>query len=354
MEQFSMFNDIKEKSTDWKWTFKDYPSKNGLKVFSFFACGGGSTMGYKLCGCEVIGCNEIDPKINKIYVANHNPKYNFCEDIRDFNKREDLPEELYELDILDCSPPCSTFSVAGKREKGWGKEKKFREGQKLQTLDDLVFISIDSVAKLRPKVAIMENVEGLTLGKAWKYVQEIYKRFNDIGYKVKHWLVKGETIGLPQTRHRVFFVATRLNFDLNNINMYFNYEEVLYGTYKSNHEKIAKGKMATAIKQILPNEKINECMYRIYGVNSGITHRMAYNNKVFPTQIADHGDIWTENGNHPSEIDVIHSSSFPEDFNFCGNKPEYICGMSVPPLMMKRVVTRLIKSGLFDYKLKEK
>ena len=29
------------KSTDWKWSFKDYPKeKNGLKVFSCFACGG--------------------------------------------------------------------------------------------------------------------------------------------------------------------------------------------------------------------------------------------------------------------------------------------------------------------------
>lgn len=28
-------------STDWKWSFKDYPPKNGLKVFSCFACGGG-------------------------------------------------------------------------------------------------------------------------------------------------------------------------------------------------------------------------------------------------------------------------------------------------------------------------
>lgn len=29
-----------QKATDWKWSMKDYPSKNGLKVFSCFACGG--------------------------------------------------------------------------------------------------------------------------------------------------------------------------------------------------------------------------------------------------------------------------------------------------------------------------
>jgi hypothetical protein len=125
------------KSTDWKWTMaNDYPPSNGIKVFSCFACGGGSTMGYKLAGCEVLGCCEIDPKMNELYVANHHPKYNYCEDIREFNKRDDLPPELYDLDILDGSPPCTTFSMAGDREDSWGKKKKFREGQAEQTLDE--------------------------------------------------------------------------------------------------------------------------------------------------------------------------------------------------------------------------
>lgn len=47
MEQVSMF-DLKGlekfkpiKSTDWKWNMAtDYPPKNGLTVFSCFACGG--------------------------------------------------------------------------------------------------------------------------------------------------------------------------------------------------------------------------------------------------------------------------------------------------------------------------
>ena len=137
------------KSTDWKWSMADdYPKeKNGLKVFSCFACGGGSTMGYKLAGCDVIGCCEIDPKMNEVYIKNHRPKHNFLMDIRDFNKipNEELPEELFNLDILDGSPPCTTFSMAGEREESWGKKKKFREGQAEQTLDDLSFVFIETV-----------------------------------------------------------------------------------------------------------------------------------------------------------------------------------------------------------------
>ncbi len=109
-------------SEEWKWSFKDYPKeKNGLKVFSCFACGGGSTMGYKLSGCEVLGCCEIDKKVNKVYVKNHKPKYNFCEDLRIFNARKDLPDELYNLDILDGSPLFSFFFIW--RQRGCLGEK---------------------------------------------------------------------------------------------------------------------------------------------------------------------------------------------------------------------------------------
>lgn len=119
------------KSDDWNWTFPDYPKKhNNLNVFSCFSCAGGSTMGYKLAGCNVLGNIEIDPKINEIYKINHNPLYNYNMDIREFNKIPDkeLPKELFNLDILDGSPPCTTFSMAGLREDSWGKKKEICRG----------------------------------------------------------------------------------------------------------------------------------------------------------------------------------------------------------------------------------
>lgn len=97
MEKGNTFN--------YKWTLKDANfTKDRGKVFSCFACGGGSTMGYKLAGFDVIGCNEIDPRMNNIYVANHNPKINLLMDIRQMvskAKEKDLPKELYQLDVLD-------------------------------------------------------------------------------------------------------------------------------------------------------------------------------------------------------------------------------------------------------------
>lgn len=118
----------------WDWSLSEVKQDKPVKVFSCFACGGGSCMGYKRAGFEVLGCVEIDPAINEMYRKNLNPKYNFLMDLREFNKLEDIPEELIGVDILDGSPPCTTFSSAGKREETWGKEKVFREGQAKQTL----------------------------------------------------------------------------------------------------------------------------------------------------------------------------------------------------------------------------
>lgn len=351
-EQISFFT--QEVATDWKWTFADYPKeKNGLKVFSCFSCGGGSTMGYKLAGCDVIGNVEIDPRMNKLYLENHKPKYNYCMDIRDFNKLEDLPEELYDLDILDGSPPCTTFSMIGDREKNWGKKKKFREGQTEQTLDDLSFIFIKTAAKLKPKCVIMENVEGLLMGDAWTYVQRIYKEFKEIGYTVKHYLCKGENMGVPQTRHRVFFIAMRndLNFDFDRLNMAFDFAPVLFGEIKSKEGKPINKERRTykILLQAKEGEKsLADTLARVENKpNSLFSRRLIYDDNVCCTIAAGDEFFRFPERTGLSDTDVIHAQTFPENYDFMDQPVIYVCGMSVPPVMLKRIVQRIIESGAF-------
>lgn len=366
METLSLFDFLPEeegkkykaiKSTDWKWTMKDdYPKeKNGLKVFSCFACGGGSTMGYKLAGCEVIGCCEIDPKMNEVYINNHHPKHNFLMDIREFNKLDNLPEELYNLDILDGSPPCTTFSMAGEREDSWGKKKKFREGQAEQTLDDLSFIFNETVAKLKPKVVIMENVEGLIKGEAWSYVQKIYKQLHDIGYSVKHWLVRGENMGVPQKRHRVIFIALRndIDIELETLDMSFNYEPITYGEIKEGSRDITP-KMAELFEYVKKGEKDFVGAWNRKHNPGGKEKRMLFNSivtyddDVIQTCAGDHGSMYDySTKSRVSDKSIANATTFPQDYDFCGRSIPYICGMSVPPIMIKRIVTRLIESGVF-------
>jgi len=282
-------------------------------------------------------------------------------DIREFNKipNEEIPPELFDLDILDGSPPCTTFSMAGDREESWGKKKKFREGQAEQTLDDLSFVFIETVAKLRPRVVIMENVEGLLLGEAWAYVQEIYKQFKGAGYRTKHWLCKGENMGIPQMRHRVFFVSIRedVDFDLDHLDMSFNYEPVLYGEIKTGEGE--KLRPETVINQWLQRVEpgdmnIGDTIVRCGEKEKLFSHKLCWPDRIMPT-IASAGEMLRgEEKTRISTMDIIHGQTFPENFNFVDEKfknIKYICGMSVPPVMIKRIVQRLIEAGVFSYKL---
>ena len=97
---------------NWKLAEANFTKDKG-KVFSCFACGGGSTMGYKLAGFDVIGCNEIDPKVNQVYVTNHAPRFNFLGDIRELRERE-LPPELYNLREFEIKSKNSKLSVIDK------------------------------------------------------------------------------------------------------------------------------------------------------------------------------------------------------------------------------------------------
>ncbi len=336
-------------SNDWNWSFKDYPPKTDLKVFSCFACGGGSTMGYKLAGYDVIGCLEIDKRMNKMYVENHKPKYNFLMDIRDFNNipNEELPKELFNLDILDASPPCTTFSMSGLREQTWGKAKKFREGQKEQTLDDLPYIFIDTVNKLQPKFVVMENVEGIMNGNAWKYVQNIYSKFHKIGYQVKHWLLKGEQMGIPQKRHRVFFIATRLkSVDIERLNMSFLYKPITFAQIKSPEgTKIESENLINLISYSkFGDRNLENACLRSRGKSSFFNYCYVYDEQVAPTMTAHCNNIRWDTKSLLSKSDIISISTFPQDYIFMSDSLDsisYVVGMAVPPVMIKRVAERL-------------
>ena len=348
---------------EWKLSETTFTKDKG-KVFSCFACGGGSTMGYKLAGFDVIGCNEIDPRMNKVYVENHHPKYNFVEGIQTFKLREDLPEELYNLDVLDGSPPCSAFSMSGQREKAWGKKKKFKEGQVAQVLDTLFFDFIDLAEKLQPKVVIAENVRGLLQGNAKNYVREIYNAFDKAGYYPQHFLLNGADMGLPQTRRRAFFVCLRKDLSAPFMRMIDMFHSLPHITMSFNCRKIPVKEICDYKGREIPkgvfyywNYKtpsdrcIGNIAERISKKLTMFNNLLVHDSQICPT-LASKEDclIHYEKPLYFSTPKVCKISSFPLDYNFLEERPHYICGMSVPPIMMANVATNVYEQWLSKLK----
>jgi DNA (cytosine-5)-methyltransferase 1 len=345
----------------YNWNLKDAKfTKDKGKVFSCFACGGGSTMGYKLAGFEVIGHNDIDKKMIEVYKENHNPKYSFLESITTFAKRKDLPKDLYNLDILDGSPPCSSFSMSGNREKDWGKEKVFREGQAEQVLDTLFFDFINLAKELQPKVIIAENVKGLLLGEAKAYVRKIYEEFDKAGYYCQHFLLDASKMGVPQKRERVFFICLRkdlagqfLSFadmftELPTIEMKFNEIEIPYKQIETEEKgKIIHSKLLEVFDQINYGESCGNFFRRTIGRETYFNYKKVHPDKPILTITA--GDCGTFHYNKPyylSNNELIFAGSFPKDYNFLNLKPKYLIGMSVPPIMTAQIASNIYEQWL--------
>lgn len=330
----------------YKWNLLDLKKVklNGLKVFSCFACGGGSTMGYKMSGFEVLGCNEIEPKIAEVYKANHKPKYCYVEPIQSFKNRSDLPEELYNLDILDGSPPCSTFSMAGSREKKWGKLAKFREGQSEQVLSDLFFDFIDLAEKLKPKVVVSENVKGMLQGNAKGYVKEVVKRFKDIGYTTQIFLLNGATMGLPQRRERVFFVSHKTDKKLK---LNFNEPQISVETaFKSIEDINYKGKDCSNSTMVQYYNKCAEgdSFSKYHPKGSLFGQTKISRSKPVGTITSKTYQMWHyESPRLLSVPECCVLGSYPIDYDFKKYEAKYLIGMSVPPLMTHKLSKEIAK-----------
>jgi DNA (cytosine-5)-methyltransferase 1 len=334
----------------YKWYLADgYPSKsitkNDYNVFGTFICGGGSTMGYKLAGFNHLGGVEIDPPIADVYKTNHSPKHLYNMDIREFNKLENLPTELYDLDILDGSPPCSTFSMAGSREKAWGKEKVFREGQAKQSLDDLVFVYCDTIIKLQPKVFLLENVKGIIQGNAKLYSKQIVKKMTEAGYNVQVFCLNAASMGVPQKRERVFFIGHKKEYNLPKLKLDFNEVAITFKEVKTeDNGKPIKGKMLELWKVKLKGEKdlANACI-RETGKRAYFGTKIQNDNETPFTIIAsDSSPIVHEN--KPFELsndEIKQIGTYPLDYNFKSIEPKYLIGMSVPPVMTAQIANQI-------------
>lgn len=343
---------------DCAWTFSDLESvpQNGKTVMSTFACGGGSTMGYKRAGCSVIAANDIDPEMAWHYKRNLNPLHYFQCPINELKARN-LPSELFDLDILDGSPPCSTFSTAGSREKSWGKKKHFREGQAEQVLSDLFFDYLDLVEYLKPKVAIAENVKGMIIGKAKSYTKLVMQRFRDIGYVPQLFLLNAADCGVPQRRERVFFCALRKDIQKPKLLL------------KPQSRSISAGEATSDLQELTPEEKqstsVNDkwqafwrmtqkgksfqsASEKLTGKSSLFNWKRLSDVKPSLTLVATAHCLF-----HWSECRQLtfrefkRLGSFPDDYyaktDRIGN---YMIGMSVPPKMTEQVAKAVLEQWL--------
>ena len=215
----------------------DASSQNKFSVISTFAGGGGSSTGYRLAGGKILCINEFVEEAQNTYRENYSDTPILPGDIKELSGKDFLDVAgigVGELDILDGSPPCSAFSVAGKlshniheeehidlwgnvtvekvsgkHSDGWGQTKNYSDGKTVENIEDLFFEFLRVAEEIKPKVIVAENVKGLTIGEARTYFNKILNTFEKIGYDVCAQVLDSRYYGVPQSRSRVIFIGVR-------------------------------------------------------------------------------------------------------------------------------------------------
>jgi len=361
-------------------------SKNLFRVISTFAGGGGSSTGYRLAGGNILAINEFVEEARNTYHANFPHTLIIPDDIKKLSGKDFLePFDMKpgQLDILDGSPPCSAFSVAGKlshgkggkHSDGWGQTKKYSDDQIVENIEDLFFEFLRVADEIKPKVIVGENVKGLTVGEAKEYFNRINNEFSNIGYDVSAKVLDAKHFGVPQTRARTIFIGVRqditskIGLTFMNIASIFpsenkelvSLEEGLEGLEidkeeaKWLEEKWHNTAYYKATSSLMPDDPEKVLSGDDYGQKSKhFNMKRASRYKPAPTVTAmgsgatNAGTIHWNVQRKLTIKELKRIMSLPDDFKLTGtfNQQAERCGRMVPSLMMKAIAESIYKKVL--------
>lgn len=359
---------------------------NGFTVASTFSGCGGSSTGYRMAGFKVLWASEFIDAARDAYKANCAP-YTVMDgrDIREVQAKDILDAAgigVGELDLFDGSPPCASFSTAGKREKGWGKVKKYSD--KAQRTDDLFFEYSRLIRGVQPKTFVAENVSGLVKGTAKGYFLEILRELKSCGYRVSCKVLDAQWLGVPQARQRTIFVGVREDLGLDPVHpkpLPFRYSvrDALPWIVKAEHDTSGQFSVGditdrpsctvTTAQHLFAYEKDHETDISRYAIGAEwdkMGKPGTQSDKYFqlvrpaldapcPTVTATGSVLGAASVVHPTEkrkftiAELKRICGFPDDFILTGTYAQQWerCGRAVPPVMMSHIAAAVRDGILF-------
>lgn len=293
-----------------------------LVFISLFAGCGGSSLGYHMAGLKELLAVEWDEHARKVFAANF-PNV----PIANLDISKVTGEELLsliklrkgELDVFDASPPCQAFSRSNtKRVAG-------------DPRNSLYFKSIDLIEELQPKTFVIENVEGMMMGKMAVVFNKIVKRLKKLNYYCQYKIVRAEEHGVPQTRRRLIIIGLRAD-----IQQQFGITNLFPDADFANVKNMAVANFVPGILGFSPGQ---------------------FDDKFIPSSkpmctITKTASAWFYDMNgirrKPTIAELKVLSSFPKDFKLFGsfNNQWARIGNAVPPNITKAIGTHIVNQVL--------
>ncbi|MDA9159843.1 DNA cytosine methyltransferase [Rhodobacteraceae bacterium] len=203
-----------------------------LTLVDLFAGCGGLSLGLEEAGFYPVYVNELNSDALETYLINRDEEHPhlrekyFSRDIKDFvsddanfvnlldDWKKDFGRDFVKnpIDVVAGGPPCQGFSGIGIR-RSYSVDKKQLPSNHLY--QDMAYF----IHKIRPKMFLFENVEGLMRsrwtkdGQKGEIFKDVLSTFNNIpNYSVRYKLVYGKDYGVPQNRPRILIIGKNLDY----------------------------------------------------------------------------------------------------------------------------------------------
>jgi DNA (cytosine-5)-methyltransferase 1 len=173
-------------------------------------------------------------------------------------------------------------------------------------------------------------------------------------------------MGVPQRRERVFFIAMRKDLAMPfleqkdmftqapKLQLEFNDREIPFKNIRT-YEIIERKLDGQALKDCWDKRKYGDrdfsnAMEREYNKpNKFFSYNYLYDDKVMNTITAKAICVVFDEPRYLNKLECQLGGSYPLDYDFRKNKPEYLIGMSVPPIMTARIADEIYNQWLKQF-----
>ena len=340
-------------------------------VIDLFCGAGGLSYGFEKAGFNILLGIDNDAQSLVTFEANHSGAKSICGDISKVSYDKDIRPIIKDkrIDVIIGGPPCQGFSLSGPRNFDDPRNKLY-----------LSYIRL--VKEIKPRAFVIENVPGLIALFGGEVKNNIFKRFNSLGYNIDCKILCAADFGVPQNRRRVVFVGTKKGekgfvypektgefvtcemalSDLpplvselgEEIQSYYTkpnngYQRLMRNNSKHvfNHVAASHSEKVQHIISLVPdggNYKDLPPRFRNTR-NFHVAWTRFASQKPAPTIDTGHRHHFHYKYNRvPTVRECARIQSFPDSFIFTGNKTQQFkqVGNAVPPLMAKKLAEQLL------------
>ncbi|MEM7664170.1 MAG: DNA cytosine methyltransferase [Pseudomonadota bacterium] len=174
-------------------------SGSSYTVIDLFCGAGGLSEGLRQAGMKPVVGVDFNKHAVATYRQNHSKVPVIEGDVAEVTgKQLTHLAGTDEIDLIAGGPSCQGFSTHGKRMQDDPRNFLFKHFVRL-------------VGEIRPKMFLMENVRGMLTYEKGAFRRQIEAAFDEIGYRTDFAQVLAADYGVPQMRHRILFIGTRVD-----------------------------------------------------------------------------------------------------------------------------------------------